>query len=111
MTDRSFKFAAPGWTGKDQRNSVRIVVDWGASVAVEKVGSCAVKVTDCTTRGCRIETDLGVAVGTFIRIAIPSFTDVQGWVAWSSPEAIGVDFSHPLPGKVLEYIIEQNDPF
>lgn len=111
MTVRSFKLAAPGWTGKEQRTAVRLVVDWEASVTAEKFDVCAVKITDCTNRGCRIETDLAVTVGTFIHIAIPNFTDVQGWVAWSSTAAIGVDFAHPLPSKVLEYLIEQNDPF
>lgn len=111
MTVRSFKPAAPVWAGKEQRTAVRIVVDWGASIAADKFGSRAVKVTDCTIRGCRIETDLSVTVGTFVQIDIPNFTDVQGWVAWSSSEAIGVDFAHPLPSKVLGYLIEQNDPF
>lgn len=111
MTVRSFKLPAPGWTGKEQRTAVRIVVDWEASVAADKFDSCAVKITDCSNRGCRVETDLGVTVGTFVQLAIPNFTDVQGWVAWSSPAAIGVDFAHPLPGKVLEYLIEHNDPF
>jgi hypothetical protein len=36
---------------------------------------------------------------------------VPGWVAWSSPEAIGIDFSHPLPNRVLECVIERNAPF
>ena len=108
MTVRSFKLAAPGWTGKDQRSSIRIVVDWEASVAADQLESRSVKITDCTDRGCRIETSLGVAVGTFVRIAIPNFTDVQGWVAWTSPTAIGIDFAHPLPSRVLEYIIEKN---
>ena len=111
MTVRSFKLAAPGWTGKEHRTSVRIVVDWEASVAADKFGSCAVKITDCTSRGCRIETELSVTVGTFVQIAIPNFTEVQGWVAWSIPTAIGVDFAHPLPSKVLEYLVEQDDPF
>jgi hypothetical protein len=111
MTFRTFKLAPPGWTGKEQRAAVRIVVDWEASVSAAKSGTCAVKVTDCTVRGCRIETNLSVTVGTFVRIAIPNFTDIQGWVAWSSPAAIGIDFAHPLPSKVLEYLIEQNDPF
>lgn len=108
MTVRSFKLAAPEWAGDNQRSSVRIVVDWKASVAAEKFGSRAVRITDCTNRGCRIETNLSVTVGTFVQITIPKFTDVQGWVAWSSPAAIGIDFSHPLPSKILDYIIEQN---
>lgn len=111
MTVRTFVLAAPTWAGKEQRAVVRIVVDWEASVAAEKFGTCAVKVTDCTIRGCRIEANLNVTVGTFVQIAIPNFTDVQGWVAWSRPTAIGVDFAHPLPSRVLEYVIELNDPF
>jgi hypothetical protein len=108
MTTRSFKLAAPSWTGNDKRTAARIVVNWEASVAADKFGSCPVKIADCTNRGCRIETDLGVTIGTFVQIMVPKFTNVQGWVAWSSPTAIGVDFAHPLPNRVLEYIIEQN---
>ncbi len=111
MTTRPFNDAATDWTGKNQRTSVRIVVDWEASVASDKFGARAIKITDCSSRGCRIETDLAVTVGSFVRIAVPMFTDVEGWVAWSSPSAIGVDFAHPLPSRVLEYIVEQNDPF
>jgi hypothetical protein len=109
MTARSFKPVDPAWRGKEQRHAARIVVDWAASVAADKVGTKAVTITDCTNRGCRIETDLAATVGTFIRIAIPNFTDVEGWVAWSSPSAIGIDFAHPLPSRVLEFIIERND--
>jgi hypothetical protein len=110
MTARSFKASDPAWLGKEQRQAVRIVVDWAASVAADKFGSKTVRITDCTNRGCRIETDLAVTVGTFVNVIIPQFTDVPGWVAWSSPDAMGIDFSHPLPRRVLEYIIERNNP-
>jgi hypothetical protein len=111
MTERSFKSVDPAWQGKEQRHAVRIVVDWAASLAAEKFGTKPVKITDCTNRGCRIESDLALTVGTFVQIGVPQFTDVTGWVAWSSPGAMGVDFSHPLPSRVLEYIIERNDAF
>ena len=109
MKARFCNLAGPEWAGKEQRNAVRIVVDWEARVITDRFGSCAVKITDCTSRGCRIETDLSVTVGTFVRIAIPKFTDVEGWVAWTGSAAIGVDFAHPLPSKVLEYVIMQNE--
>ncbi|WP_380784416.1 hypothetical protein [Sphingomonas sp. R86520] len=111
MTARTLNPVDPAWRGKEQRHAVRIVVDWAASVAADKSDARNAKITDCTNRGCRIETDLAVAVGTFVHVAVPQFADVTGWVAWSSAEAIGVDFSHPLPGKILEYIIDQTDPF
>lgn len=77
-------------------------------MAADKFGTQPVRITDCTALGCRIKTPLTVTVGTFVHVAIPNFAEVPGWVAWSSSEAIGVDFSHPLPNRVLEYIIEQN---
>lgn len=67
---------ASGRLGKEKRSGLRIAVDWNASVAADKFGLRAVRIMDCTNRGCRIETDLGVTVGTFVQIAIPHFTDV-----------------------------------
>jgi hypothetical protein len=85
--------ATIAWLEKEQRQTVRIIVNWSASVTVDELAPRKVRITDCTSRGCRIESDLA------------------GWVAWSSSDALGIDFSHPLQSKILEYIIEQNDPF
>lgn len=109
MTSRSSKPDYPSWRAEDERKAVRIPVNWAATVAADKFETQAVRITDCTRLGCRIETRLAVSIGTFVHVAIPNFADVPGWVVWSSPEAIGVDFSHPLPNRVLEYVIEQND--
>jgi len=103
--------ATIAWLEKEQRETVRIIVNWSASLTVDELATRKVRITDCTSRGCRIETDLAVAVGTFVYVVLPLFEDVPGWVAWSSSDAIGIDFSHPLQSKVLEYIIEQNNPF
>lgn len=109
MASRLLKPEYPSWLAADERKAVRIPVNWAATVAADKFGIQAIRITDCTRLGCRIETRLAVTIGTFVHVAIPNFADVPGWVAWSSLEAIGVDFSHPLPNRVLEYIIEQND--
>ena len=109
MTSRSSKPEYPSWLAEDERKAVRIPVNWAATVAADKFGIEAVRITDCTRLGCRIETRLAVSIGTFVHVAIPQFAEVPGWVAWSSPEAIGVDFSHPLPNRVLEFIVVQND--
>jgi hypothetical protein len=111
MRFQSTEPATIAWLKEEQRQAVRIIVDWSASVTVGQLGPKRVRITDCTSRGCRIETDLAAAVGTFVHVALPLFTDVPGWIAWSSADALGIDFSHPLPSRVLEYIIEQNDPF
>ena len=108
MADRSSKPEYPSWRAEDGRKAVRIAVDWSATVTADKFDTQAVRISDCTQLGCRIETRLAVSVGTFVDVAIPNFADVPGWVAWSSPEAIGIDFCHPLPNRVLEYIVERN---
>lgn len=109
MASRLSKPEYPSWLAADERRAVRIPVDWAATVAADKSGTEAARITDCTRLCCRIEARLAVTVGTFVHVAIPNFADVPGWVAWSSSEAIGVDFGHPLPNRVLEYIIEKND--
>jgi hypothetical protein len=111
MRFRSTEPATTAWLEKERRQAVRIIVNWSASLTVDELGAKRVRITDCTSRGCRIETDLAAAVGTFVYIALPLYTEVPGWVAWSSSDALGIDFSQPLPSRVLEYIIEQNDPF
>ena len=108
MASRAPEPEYPSWLAEDGRKAVRIPVDWAATIAADKFGADAVRITDCTQLGCRIETNLAVTIGTFVHVAIPKFADVPGWVAWSNPKAIGVDFSHPLPAHVLEHIIERN---
>lgn len=108
MASQSSKPEYPSWLAEDERKEVRIPVDWAGTVAADKFGTETVRVTDCTRLGCRIETRLAVTIGTFVHVAIPNFADVPGWVAWSSPDAIGIDFSHAIPNRVLEYIIEKN---
>ena len=108
MATRPTKSGHFAWQGKEQRQAIRLIVDCDASVSASAFDTKVVRVTDCTIRGCRIETDLALAVGTFVSISIRHFTEIRGWVAWSSPEAMGIDFSHPLPSRVLEYLIERN---
>jgi hypothetical protein len=111
MIGRSFKFFDPAWIEKERRHAPRLAVDWAASVAADRLETKAVRITDCTNQGCRIETDLAVTVGTLVYVTVPLFTEVAGWIVWSSHDAIGVEFDYPLPSRVLEYIIERNDPF
>jgi hypothetical protein len=108
MASEPLSIAYPVWPGEDERQAVRIPVAWDATLAADKFGQEEVRISDCTPLGCRIETRLAVTVGTFVHVAIPRFAEVPGWVAWSSPDAIGIDFSHPLPKRVLDHIIERN---
>ncbi|MEG3166511.1 hypothetical protein U1701_18190 [Sphingomonas sp. PB2P19] len=109
MPTEPSEFKGSARLAADERKAVRIPVDWLATIAAVKFETQPVRIVDCTTSGCRIETAFAVTVGTFVHVAIPKFTEVPGWVAWSRPNAIGIDFSHPLPNLVLEHIIRQNE--
>jgi len=108
MVTRLEDDACPTWPGRDERRAVRILVAWTATLSADHFSEQAVRISNCTARGCRIETPLALPVGTFVSVTIPEFTAVPGWVAWSSSEAIGIDFSHPLPSRVLAYVVERN---
>ena len=108
MTHELAGDACRTWPGEDERQMMRIPVAWTATISADKFDAQSVRISDCTSRGCRVETELAVTVGTFVHVTIPRFAAVPGWVAWSSPQAIGIDFSHPLPNRVLEVIIERN---
>jgi hypothetical protein len=46
-----------------------------------------------------------VTVGTFVTLAIPTFVEMFGWVAWSTDHALGISFSHALPPAVLDHVV------
>ena len=70
MASPSSKPEYPSWVAEDERKAVRIPVDWAATVAADKFETQPVRITDCTSLGCRIETSLAVTVGTFVHVAI-----------------------------------------
>ena len=107
MESRAVNDPYPRFSADDGRQDVRISIVCNATIFADELEEQAVRITDCTARGCRIETRLAVTVGTFVNIKIPQFTAVPGWVAWRSPEAIGIDFSQPMPNRMLGYLIER----
>ena len=84
MATRLIDDTYPAWLGKDERQLVRIPVAWNATISADKFDEQSVCISDCTARGCRVETQLAVTVGTFVHLTIPRFATVPGWVAWSS---------------------------
>ncbi|MDD1449812.1 hypothetical protein NHF48_000880 [Sphingomonas sp. H160509] len=108
IATRSRKSGDPAWQGNEQRQAMRLIVDWTASVSAYDVDAKVVHIADCTMHGCRIQTDLAVAVRKFVNISIPRFTQVWGLVAWNSIRPRESISATPLPSRVLDYLIERN---
>lgn len=94
------------WPGLDERVALRAPIRLMATLKSDKIPLWPVEVTDVTQLGCRIAVPERVSVGTFVTLAIPTFVDLVGWVAWSTNTALGIDFSHPLPSGVLEHVVK-----
>jgi hypothetical protein len=59
---------------------------------------------DVSSVGCRIEGQVGFAIGSLAAIEVKGFTKFEGWVVWQRPGELGVEFAHPLPEPVVTHL-------
>jgi hypothetical protein len=90
----------------DERKVHRLPVRLPATLKCDKTPDWQVEVADFTQLGCRVAVPQRVSVGTFVTLTIPMFVDLVGWVAWTTDDALGIDFSHPLPSDVLAHVVQ-----
>jgi len=95
----------PAWLAHGERQAERLTVKWEATVACMKFDPEPCAVLDITHLGCRLQLSRDVTVGTYITVRVPDFANIEGWVAWSKAQQIGVDFSHPLPAAIVSEIM------
>ncbi len=100
----------PAASGMDERKAKRIAASIAARLSGAVTVPCPVRVLDLTHLGCRVSTSQVLSVGAFVTLALPHFTDINGWVAWSLDGEIGLDFAHPLPLRVVDYILDRASP-
>lgn len=92
-------------SGLDERAERRVSLRLRAVLKCDKTPTQQVIATDFTRTGCRAVIQRRVSVGTFVTLAIPTFVEVFGWVAWSTDHALGINFSHNLPPPVLAHVV------
>lgn len=108
MASKPNTAAFPSWLAAEERKADRIPVDWPASWASAKFAEEDAHVCDITNLGCRLRTARNVGVGTFVTVKMPGVAEAPGWIAWTGPNEVGVDFSHPLPAAVIEDIARRH---
>ncbi|MGI4733011.1 MAG: hypothetical protein ACRYFW_14875 [Janthinobacterium lividum] len=100
----------PDASGMDERKARRRAASIAARLYGAVTAPCPVRVLDLTHLGCRVSASQLLSVGAFVTLELPHFTDVNGWVAWSLDGEIGLDFAHPLPPRVVDYILDRAAP-
>lgn len=77
-----------GWIGRKDRHAVEI----DAVVRRDDGSESAVKVSNVSDEGCRIEGDRDFWIGERLRIAIPSMGQLNAQVRWALPGSAGAQF-------------------
>src|SRR5512135_3736867 len=77
-----------GWIGRKDRDAVEMeaVVHRGDG------SSQAVRLTNVSIEGCRIETGENFRIGEWLAIAIPDIGEVKAQVRWALPGSAGARF-------------------
>jgi hypothetical protein len=78
----------PGWVGRKDRQSVAI----DAVVHRSDGSTVAVKLTDVSEEGCRLEGDDTLAIGEMVQIAVARLAPVKAQVRWALPGSAGTRF-------------------
>ncbi|MEI5688402.1 MULTISPECIES: PilZ domain-containing protein [Sphingomonas] len=94
----------PAWLAQEERQADRLPVSWPSTISSLKFDEEPCTICDVTHLGCRVLLDRRVTVGTYVTIAMPQLTKLEGWIAWNRGHEVGVEFSHPLPASILDDI-------
>ena len=95
----------PSWLVSDERQANRLPLSLPAQMSSNRFDMTAVHLTDLTYQGCRLSTEQGVSVGSFVTIHVSGFTEINGWIAWVKNGEVGLDFANPLPHAVTEHVL------
>jgi len=77
-----------GWIGRKDRQPVAV----DAVVRRADGTSTAVKLSNVSDDGCRIEADEDFRIGELFEIAVPRFGHVKAQVRWALPGSAGAQF-------------------
>ena len=79
----------PGWTSRNDRTDVHFA---GAVTRVDGT-SQAVRVTNISDDGCRIECDEQLNIGEWVTLNIPGYSKWRAKVRWALMDSAGLKFS------------------
>jgi len=90
----------PSWLAREERLAERAPTGVPATLSCPRAGTAAAVVTDASALGCRVRTDMGGGVGSYLTL-LAGGASASGWVAWRRGDEMGIDFSEPLSPVAL----------
>ncbi|TPG16515.1 hypothetical protein EAH87_14975 [Sphingomonas koreensis] len=95
----------PAWLAVEERKRQRIQTCLAASLTTVWYINEPVELVDISPLGCRVKTARSISIGSYVTLAIHSFSSIDGWVAWRGRECFGLDFSRELSDDLLGHIV------
>lgn len=77
-----------GWVGRKDRNHISV----DALVLRDDGARVAVKLTNVSNEGCRLESDEMFRIGEHVSIGLPRMGNVRAQVRWALPGSAGTQF-------------------
>ena len=99
------KFESTSLSWSEKRRSGRHEVKMVVRLSYADIAVGAGVMTDISEYGCRIEAVFRMTTGRLVSVQVADFV-IVGWVAWSTHEAFGIDFSNPLRLEVVQHIAQ-----
>jgi hypothetical protein len=92
----------------EERKALRRPLNLSAELMAVHLDATPVQVADVSRFGCRVCVSQKISIGSFVTVHVPEFTSFNGWVAWSRPGGMGLDWAHPLPQQVVDQLVERS---
>ena len=89
------------------RNATRVTVELDAGLRQRGAAAVAAHILDLSTHGFRVETHLGLEVGSPIWLRLPGLEASLAQVMWCEGNLVGCAFDRPLHPAVLDLILRR----
>jgi len=106
--DGELSTSAPEAAAKNARTAKRVPVELDAGLRQRGAAAISVHIRDLSTHGFRVETHLGLAIGTPVWLRLPGLEASLAHVMWADGYLVGCAFDRPLHPAVLELIVRRS---
>jgi hypothetical protein len=89
----------------DLRKAPRRIVNLAASLREQGATSTEVEVLDLSTTGFRVQTQLGLAPGSYVWLKLPGQEAMSTRVVWAEGDIAGCEFVTPLHHASVEQLL------
>jgi hypothetical protein len=90
---------------QEARKAPRRIVNLAAALREEGAVTSAVRISDISIGGCRIEAESDLAAGTEVWLRMPGFETRRSRIVWANGRTAGCKFDIPLHPAEIDILI------